>query len=95
MSDKIYLFFPYKTVSGVPILFSRIVEHFSKYKKVTIIDLVLASRWFTKWKVMPWVSKNRTKGEEFLCVCYVAVIRINESHYLNKMKTTLQIQNLI
>jgi len=41
------------------------------------------------------VSKNRTKGEEFLCVCYVAVIRINESHYLNKMKTTLQIQNLI
>ena len=26
---------------------------------------------------------------------YVAVIRINESHYLNKMKTTLQIQNLI
>ena len=38
MCDKIYLFFPYKTVSGVPILFSRIVEHFSKYKKVTIID---------------------------------------------------------
>ena len=38
------------------------------------------------------VSKNRTKGES---VHNVAVIRINESHYLNKMKTTLQIQNLI
>lgn len=40
MSDKIYLFFPYKTVSGVPILFSRIVENFSMYKKIIIIDYV-------------------------------------------------------
>ena len=37
------------------------------------------------------VSKN-IRGKS---VQYVAVIRINESHYLNKMKTTLQIQNLI
>ena len=36
------------------------------------------------------VSKKR-RGKSV----YVAVIRINESHYLNKMKTTLQIQNLI
>jgi len=43
------------------------------------------------------VSKKRTR-ERNVCVIvcvYVAVIRINESHYLNKMKTTLQIQNLI
>ncbi len=35
---KITFFFPYKYVSGVPILFSRIVNYFSNYKNVSIVD---------------------------------------------------------
>ena len=38
MSNKIYFFFPYQHVSGVPILFSRIINQFSNHKKVSIID---------------------------------------------------------
>ena len=35
---KITFFFPYQHVSGVPILFSRIISHFSNNKNVSIID---------------------------------------------------------